>query len=150
MEQSTTLLLQELIRRESLSLLSYVGDAFPWNGRGGDAALAQLQQIVHEHRQAVSTLIGKLLRLRLPLPFIGSFRSGFTAVNFLALGHVLPRLVDTERKSLAQLEAELPLVADGDARAAVEQFLSVKRDHLTRLETIISGPTVTTPTQAAS
>jgi hypothetical protein len=150
MDRPTTSLLQELVRRESLSLLSYVGDAFPWTARGDDAALAQMRQIVAEHKQAVSTLIRKLIRLQMPLPFIGSFPSGFTSVNFLALGHVLPRLVDSERKSFAQLLAELPLLTDADARTAAEQFLSVKRDHLTRLEALTAAPPASAPTTAAS
>jgi hypothetical protein len=149
-EPSTAALLQEIVRRESLSLLSYVGDAFPWTSRGGDAALAQLRQIVAEHKAAVSALGQRMVRWRVSPGFIGSFPSGFTSINFLAFSHVLPRLVDTERKSLAQLEAEVPLVADAEARAAVQQFLNAKRGHLARLEALMSVPPATTPTQAAS
>src|SRR6516162_9553756 len=109
MDSSTTALLQEIIRRESLSLLSYVGDAFPWTAIGGDAALVQLRGIVADHKRAVAALGQFLVRQRQALPYIGSYPSGFTTVNFLALSHVLPRLVDGEHKSLAQLNAEVPL-----------------------------------------
>jgi hypothetical protein len=150
MDRSTTLLLQELVRRESISLLSYVGDAYPWTARRDAAELVQLRRIVDDHRQGVSTLIRTLLRAQMPMPFIGSFPSGFTTVNFLALGHLLPRLIDTERKSLAQLVAELPLVTDADCRTAVEHFLAVKRGNLARLEGLAPAPTAPPPTQAAS
>lgn len=150
MDRSTAALLQELVRRESLSLLSYVGDAFPWTASGGDVALAQLRQVVDGHKKAVADLLKALTHKRLAPPFIGSFPSGFTSINFLAFSYVVPRLIDSERKSLALLEAEVPLVTDPDLRAAVEQFLAAKRDHLSRLEAMPAGAPSTVVSQAAS
>ena len=150
MDAPTAALLQEVVRRERLSLLTYVGDAFPWTARGGNAALAQLRQIFAEHNRAV-TVLGRILeRRRVPLTFIGSFPSGFTAINFLALSHVLPRLIEAEGKALALLEAETLRATDSEARAAVEQFLAGKRDLLARLEALISAPPASAPTPAAS
>jgi hypothetical protein len=150
MDSPTIALLQEIIRRESLSLLSYVGDAFPWTARGGDVALGQLRNIVADHKRAVSTLGQFLVKQRAAPPYVGSYPSGFTTVNFLALSHVLPRLIDTERKSLAQLEAEVHLLTDESARSAVGQLVNAKRDHLVRLEALASPAPVTATTPVAS
>ncbi len=150
MDLPTATLLQEIVRRESLSLLSYVGDAFPWTAKGGDAALAQLRHIVAEHKQGVIAL-GKLLtRHRLPRPFTGSFPSSFTTINFLSLNYILARLIESERSSLPSLEAEVAQVSDAEIRTALEQFLAGKRDHLTRLEALASPPSTSAPTPAAS
>jgi hypothetical protein len=150
MDVSTAKLLQEVVRRERLSLLSYVGDAFPWTARGRAAVLAQFRQIVVEHNRAV-TVLGRLLeRHRASPPFIGSFPSGFTAINFLGLDYIQSRVVEAERKSLSLLEAEVALVADAEVRAALEHFLAIKRDLLARLEALTSAPSTSAPTPAAS
>jgi hypothetical protein len=150
MDVTTAKLLQEVVRRESLSLLSYVGDAFPWTAKRGAAALAQLRQIVAEHNRAVTTL-GRLLdRHRASPPFVGSYPSSFTAINFLGLDYILSRLVESERKSLSLLEAEVSRVANAEARAALEHFLAGKRDLVARLEALSSAPSASAPTPAAS
>ena len=82
-------LLQAIARRESRSLLSYVGEAFPWVSADGGAALAKLQQIVAEDREATAALGRFLTRRRMSPPFTGAYPSGFTAFNFLALAQAL-------------------------------------------------------------
>ncbi len=150
MDASTATPLQEIVRRESLSLLAYVRDAYPWTSRVGDPALARLRQLVGEHERALGTLVRLLARNRVPPPFTGSFPTGFTTVNFLALSHVLPRLVESERRSLALLEAEAPRVSGEEPRAAVAQFLAAKRDHLARLEALNAPAPASAPAPAAS
>jgi hypothetical protein len=150
MDAPTAALLQEVVRRERLSLLTYVGDAFPWTARGGNAALAQLRQIIAENDRAV-TVLGRILeRRRVPLTFIGSFPSGFTAINFLALSHILARVTESEGNSLPLLEAETPRVTDPEVRAALDQFLTGKRDRLARLRALAPAAPASAPTPAAS
>jgi hypothetical protein len=150
MDLPTAVLLHEVVRRESLSLLAYVGDAFPWTARGGDAALAQLRQIVSEHNRAV-TVLGKFLaRHRMPPGAIGSFPSSFTTINFVALSYLLPRLIESEARSLALLESDATRVSDPEARAALDQFLTGKRDRSARLRSLAPAPPASAPTPAAS
>lgn len=150
MDESTAALVQEIVRRESVSLLAYIRDAFPWATKAGTAALVKLRQIVAEHDRAVVTLVKQLARRRVRVASTGSYPSGFTAYNFLSLTHLLPQLVQSERQSLSLLEADAHRVADADLRAAVDQFLAGKRDRLARLEALTSAPPATAPTPAAS
>jgi hypothetical protein len=149
MDGPTAVLVQEIVRRESLSLLAYVRDAFPWATKAGGAALVGLRQIVAEHDRAVVALVKQLTRRRVAPASIGSYPSGFTSYNFLSLSHLLPQLVRTERESLARLEADAPRVADSELRHAVDQFLAGKRDRLARLEAL-TAPPASAPTPAAS
>jgi hypothetical protein len=149
MDLPTAHLLQEIVRRESLSLLSYVGDAFPWTSRGNNAALAQLRLVVAEHKKAVLGL-GKMLTRHRMTPSFGSFPSNFTSINFLGLGYILTRLVEAERPALALLESEAARVTDAESRAALGHFVTLKRDHLSRLEALANPPSASAPTPAAS
>jgi hypothetical protein len=150
MDSPTTAQLQELVRRESLSLLSYVGDAFPWTARRGDSVLAQLRQIVAEHNRAVFLLRQLLTRRRVTPAYVGSFPSSFTSINFLAFSHVLPRLIESEGKSMALLDAEAQRVTDPEVQAALGQFLTGKRDRLARLQALAPAPPASAPRPAAS
>jgi hypothetical protein len=150
MDATTAAALQEILRRESLSLLSYVGDAYPWTARGGDAALARLRQVVADHKRALVALGRFATRHRVALSYLGSYPSSFTTANFLALDHLLPRLIDSERSSLEQLQAETELAADGEARTVLEQFLAAKRSQLARLELLASPSPASARTPAAS
>jgi hypothetical protein len=150
MDAAAADLLQEIVRAESLSLLAYVGDAFPWTAKGGDATLAKLRQIVTEHNREV-TALGKLLaRHRMAPPSLGSYPTSFTSINFLALSYILERLIVSERASVSLLEKEIARVVDTEARAALDHFLAAKRDHLARLEALASAPSAIAPTPAAS
>ena len=71
----TQALLQRVFRRESLSMLRYVGEAFPWTSAGGDAALRRLREIEAEDREATADLGLFLFRRRIPPSYTGSFPS---------------------------------------------------------------------------
>jgi len=132
----TRTLLQQTFRRESLSLLRYVGEAFPWTVAAGDAARRRVAEIVAEDRGATEALGRFLFRRRIPPSFSGAYPSGFTTMNFLSLEYLLPRLVDTQRKALAELESDAAAVTDIDAKTELEKLLAVKRLHLTELEAL--------------
>src|SRR5262249_17995018 len=72
-DAATRDLLQEIVRREKLSMLSYVGDAYPWATSREGAALAKLRKIVHSEGEAVAGLGRYLVRKKVPLGFIGSY-----------------------------------------------------------------------------
>ena len=132
--------LSAIIRRESLSMLSYVGDAYPWTTARGHHALDRLQKIVRTHREAVVALGRFLVRRQVPLPYIGNFPSNFTTINFLSLDYLIPKLIESEKQSIADLERNLRSIHHGEARAEVEKLLAVKREHLKQLEALAPLP----------
>ncbi len=134
MNPQNAALVQEIVRRESLSMLSYVGDAFPWTTSRGEAALVRLQQLVHAHRATVGELGRFLVRKRTPVGYIGSYPTSFTTINFLSLDYILPRLAADEARGIADLERDLTVLSDADFQAPVKKLLQTKRDHLQALE----------------
>jgi hypothetical protein len=130
-------LLQDILRRESRSVLLYVAEAYPWANASEEKALGDLRQIIDAESRAVAELGQFLVRQRVPLPFLPSYPVHFTTINFLALDYVLPRLADYERRSIADLERDLAALKDPAARAAVEKLLALKRRHLPQLEALI-------------
>lgn len=136
-DAQTQTLIQDILRRESRSVLRYVAEAFPWINSTEDKALAAAQRIIAAERQAVVDLGQYLIRQRVALPFFPSYPASFTTINFLAFDYVLPLLVDYERESLAELERDLSAIKEPGAHAAVEKLLTVKRRNLTELEALL-------------
>ncbi|MHB1426222.1 MAG: hypothetical protein ACYC3I_23910 [Gemmataceae bacterium] len=132
-------LLQDILRRESRSDLMYVAEAYPWTTSTQTEALADLQQFIRDEREAIAVLGRFLVGQRIPLPFLPSYPAHFTTYNFLALDFILPRLLEHERQSIAELERDLAALKAPAARAEVEKLLTVKRRHLPRLEELASA-----------
>jgi hypothetical protein len=126
--------LQAILRRESRSLLQYIAEAYPWTSAGGEPAIATLREMIRAEAAALTALGQFLVRRRIPLPYLGAFPGSFTTCNFIALEHLLPRLVEVQRRLVAELEADLPRITDAGARAQVGQLLAVKRKTLSALE----------------
>src|SRR5262245_41366171 len=143
MNAQTVALLQGIVRRESLSMLTYVGEAFPWTAARDADALARLKQIVTANNEAVAALGRYLTKHRQPLTFLGSYPGGFTTINFISLNHILPKLVASERANVAALERDLHALSDKDARAEVEKLLEVKKKQLEKLESLAASHTKT-------
>jgi hypothetical protein len=138
-DPQTTARLQDIVRRESLSILMYVGDAFPWTTAANSAPLTELLKIVSYERKALAALGQFLARRRIPLTYIGSFPTSFTTINFLSLGHIVPKLIDFERSSIAALETDLAALSDPGARTLVEKMLAAKKRHLPMLESLLAA-----------
>jgi hypothetical protein len=145
MNAQTVALLQAIVRRESLSMLTYVGAAFPWTTSRGADALAHLKEIVSAHNEAVAALGRYLTKLRQPLVYLGSYPSYFTTINFLSLDHILPKVVESERKNVAALERDLAALGDKDAHAQAAKLLDVKKKQLESLENLAASQTKTAP-----
>jgi hypothetical protein len=133
-DTATQALLQDIVRREDRSVLMYVGEAFPWTTSRGEETLEKLRGLIADEGRAIAALGQYLVRRHLPPPYVASYPSSFTTINFLALDYVLPRLVEHERVSLADLERDLPRIADAGLRAEVEKLAAVKRRHLAELQ----------------
>jgi hypothetical protein len=130
--------LQDLLRRESRSVLTYVAEAYPWTTWAEEKTLADLQQLIAAEREAVACLGRFLVRQRIPLPYLPPYPAHFTTINFLALDFLLPRLIDYERRSLADLERDRAMLKDPTAQAEVDKLLALKRRHLPRLQELAS------------
>jgi hypothetical protein len=141
----TTAILQELVRRQSRSLLQYVGDAFPWTTREEQAAPAELQKIVEEERQGAADAVALLLRRHQMPPYLGSYPMDFTTINYVSLDHLLPLLVDDERRAIAGLERDVAAVSDPEARGLVQAILDKKRAHLACLTALRRSALGVTP-----
>jgi hypothetical protein len=138
-DPQTQALLQDILRRESRSVLMYVAEAYPWTTSTQTTALVTLQQLIAAEKEAVSHLGQFLVRHHVPLPFLPSYPAHFTTINFLALDYILPRLIEHERSSITDLERSLHAVKDSTARVEVEKLLDLKRRHLTQLEELTSA-----------
>ncbi len=137
-DPQTQTVLQDILRRESRSVLMYVAEAYPWTNSTRTETLTALQQLIAAEREAVEDLGRFLVRQRIPLPFLPSYPTHFTTINFLALGYILPRLIEHERQSIAELESDLAALKAPAARAEVEKLLALKRKHLPQLEELAS------------
>jgi hypothetical protein len=126
--------LQEFIRMENQSLLTYYRHAYPWTKWGGGDTLKRLQTILDDEHRALIALGQYLTRKLVPLPAHGSYPAGFTTANFIALEHLVPQLVEAERRSIADLERDLPAINDLECKVRLEKILDAKRIHLAELE----------------
>ena len=131
--------LEEIVRRESRSLLSYVGDSFPWTTTQGGPALARLHEAVRASKESVADLGAYLTRSGGRLPFLGSYPASFTSWNFISLAYLVPRLVTTEEEGLRALEADVAALPAGEAKAQAEKLLAVKRRNLEALRGLTAG-----------
>jgi hypothetical protein len=134
MDAQTQALLQAVLRRASLSLLQYGGQAFPWAGADEREALAQLRQVVEEDRCGTTELGRYLARKRIMPAYIGSYPTAFTSMGFVSLRFLVPKLVAAQRQEIANLERDLAAVQDPEAREQLQKLLDLKRRHLPVLE----------------
>ena len=128
--------LADIIRRESRSLLSYMADAYPWASAKKEPALETLRQTVHASSTAVTTLGKYLVKQRATPPVLGSYPTYFTSCNFVGLEWLLPRLVASEKESLATLEADAHKVHNEGAKEQLAVLAAVKRKNLAALESL--------------
>jgi hypothetical protein len=132
--------LEAVVRRESRSLLQYAAEAFPWATPAEQAALARLQRLITAEQRAVARVADLLQRRRHRAPYLGPYPMAFTNLNFISLDHLLPVLAEHQERALAELDRDLAVVTDPEARAALEQLRAVKRDHLAALKVPTDAP----------
>jgi hypothetical protein len=141
MEPQTRAILEDVVRRESRSLLVYVGDAYPYTNSDGEPRLAALRRAIKEVASAVVELGRFLLKNRVTPPPLGAYPASFTAYNFVALSFLVPRLIDAERRSVAALEADLKQIKGAAAKEQVAALLAHKQHALTILEGLLAPKT---------
>jgi hypothetical protein len=137
LDAKTQTRLQQILRRESRSFLQYVRDSFPWTNSKEKDALTQSQTLSEEERSANAAFAKFLIRQRIPVPHLGPYPVSFTTLNFIALDHLLPLLVDAERNAIPDLEKDLLSFTDPECRREIQKLLETKRRHLTALEALV-------------
>ncbi len=140
MDARTRALVEDILRREGRSLLQYVSESFPWATPQEQQALAQLQTLSKEEHQAIGAFLQWYARRAHAVPYLGSFPTSFTAINFVSLDHLLPMLAEAERQSLEQLERDLGNLTDAEVRDQVSTIVEMKRRHLAALKTLVTAP----------
>jgi hypothetical protein len=132
--------LHEIVRRESRSLLSYIGDSYPWTTSEGVPGVAVLAKLIRQERASVTALGQYLVRHKAPPPFIGSYPAQFTSWNFIALEYLVPRLQEAQKRAITELQADLSKITDVPSRQQCERLLGVKRMTLAGLEGLAVSP----------
>jgi hypothetical protein len=141
---------QEIVRRESRSLLQYIHDSYPWTPSGERTALDQIRKLATEQQENAAALGKWLARNRHFMPYLGSYPSAFTTINFVSLDYIIPKLIDDERLGLAHLDADLAVITNSGARPLVEAIAAKKREHLQVLEALAAAIPKTTVSSRAS
>jgi hypothetical protein len=132
MEPAQVALLQDILRRESRSLLQYVAESYPWSKREGAAACAAIRSMARAEADVVARLGRWLAKERVAVTFPGAYPMQFTTMNFVAVSFLLPRLAEEERTRIAELQHSLNAIPDG-ARALVQTLIDLKGRHAEQL-----------------
>jgi hypothetical protein len=128
--------LQELFRRESRSLLQYALGASPYAAGDDRKVREDVKRIAQEEGEALERLGEFLVESRITLPYLGSFPVAFTDLNFVHIRHLLPKLIDEQKRDLSALEADLAAAADPAARSEIDRLVELHRRHLKELESL--------------
>lgn len=124
-------LIYDIVRKEGRSLLQYVNESYPWTkGPESQAFFEKIQAQAIEERDGVARLVKLLLKKHVKPPYLGSYPSSYTTINYTKLSFLVPYLIDFERTRIAELEKNLAGVTDPDFRAEVEKILAMKKRHL--------------------
>jgi hypothetical protein len=130
--------LHDIARRLSRSELLYVGQVFPWAAAHRQPALATLRDLIAAETQAVHAYVRWLLDQGVPAGHLGTFPTRLTTLSYLGLDHLLPRLLASQQVEVKTLERDLAALTDPIARAQVSTLLTMKKEHLFRLEVLVS------------
>ncbi len=128
--------LQDVFRRVGRSLLQYVGEAYPWVSAREQPVLDRLRALIDEDNESLAELARFLQRKHVPVPYLGAFPEAYTAVNYIALAHLLPMLVEDRRSAVVAMERDVREAADPDVRAHLQKVLALNREHLKALEAL--------------
>lgn len=137
----TSTLLQDVVRRESRSLLLYIGDSFPWTANDHAPDLVTMRKLVTREANAISTVGKYLVRQRITPPPYGSYPSSFTSCNFIDLAFLLPRLMAAQDLLIVALSADIAHVHEPEAKKQLLALLDVKRTTLAGLAALQSSHT---------
>jgi hypothetical protein len=130
MDAGSLTLLRRLIAMGANSLLRYASEAAPWATEKTAATLANLQTFARQELDATTHITRFLQKKHLRVGPIGSYPSHFTTGNFVSVDYLLPKLVAEHEYQVREIESQLPLATDEEARAIAERYLGMKQIHL--------------------
>lgn len=132
-------LIQDVLRRESRSILQYVGDAYPWTDAAHEQELGQLRALIQEEQEALAGLARLLQRHHVPPLPSGMYPVGFTTLNFVSLDHILKLLGAYEEQSIADLRAAVAEARHHETQQQLESFIALKQRHLETLREMLAS-----------
>lgn len=119
--------LQDVYRRESRSLLAYARGAAP-HAAGDDRKLRDdLFRAADDTAAALDGLAAFLDANRVPVPMPATFPVVFTDLNCVAVRYLLPKVAADRAAAAAALDADLAVLTDPAARAALQPLLDLAR-----------------------
>jgi hypothetical protein len=124
--------LAEVLSREGRSLLQYVRAAEPWAPPADRKLRDEVQRMADAEAEALDRLAADLQRRRVPLPGASAFPTAFTALNYVAVRALLPRLLAEQERDIRALEADQEALSE-NGRGPVAELLGLKRAHLEEL-----------------
>jgi hypothetical protein len=138
-DATTQAILQDIFRRENRSLLQYLAASFPWTTPERQAVVSHLQTWAAQEQDIVAGIAGYLQRNQAELPYLGAFPMDFTTINFIGLDYAVPRIIEAEKRDLADLQRDLHTLADPTGRDLVEELVAVKEQYLKELQELAPG-----------
>jgi hypothetical protein len=146
MEQNE--LLNDVLIVMCRSLLQYAGQAWPWSTDGADALRNAVSELIAEQATRIEKL-SSFLDSRGHIIDFGVFPD-FTDLHYLAIGFVLPHVVENERAVVREIEAaQLRCADDAEGSALLAEILAGEKTTLARLEDL-SRPTASVRAQSAA
>lgn len=121
--------LQDVYRREGVSLLRYARSAAPHAAGADRKRRDELFRISDEATSALDELGAVLEAGRIPVPPPGAFPVVFTDLNCVAVRYLLKKVTADRAKAVTSLEADVSALVDPAARTAVQPLLDLARRH---------------------
>lgn len=119
----------------SRSMLQYVGECWPWTG-DNEGERRTIEELVARQQRAIARLVELLDRRRWPIHF-GTYPGEFTDLHYLALEHLLGRLIEQEEALIEEIgRAASDCRGDDEAVALIEQIEAEERENLDRLKSL--------------
>ncbi len=129
--------LQDVYRREGVSLLRYARAAAP-HAAGADRKLRdELFRVGDEAAAALDALGTVLDAHRVSVPPPGAFPVVFTDLNCVAVRYLIPKAAADRAGAVSALETSIAALADPVARTAVQPLLDLARRHRDALAALV-------------
>ncbi|QDU21649.1 hypothetical protein [Urbifossiella limnaea] len=125
--------LQDVYRREGVSLLRYARSAAPHAAGPARKLREDLFRAADEAAAARDVLGAVLEANRIAVPQSYAFPAVFTDLNCVAVRYLLSKVVADRAAAVTALETDLSALSDPSPRAALQPLLDLARRHRDRL-----------------
>ena len=136
----TNATLNQVIVLLNRSLAAYLADARPWMGNAGPEAVATLDAIVQDQRDAADRLSHLVLDGGGDVAS-GEFPMRFTSLHDLSFEYCLGQLIQRQQQDIQFLEQAVAALERAPlAKSLVEETLGAAKGHLQSLQELTSSP----------